>query len=56
MELETVKIKNNEGYIIINKSDFDSDKHKLYGVKDSPKQDDMFDKPVDKPVRKVAKQ
>lgn len=30
MKLETVKVKNEKGYIIINKSDFDEKNHKLY--------------------------
>lgn len=33
MKIETVKIEADEGYVIINKSDFDPKKHTLYGEK-----------------------
>jgi hypothetical protein len=40
MTCETVKIKNDRqesGYVIINKSDFNPDEHQLFGVEDEPK-------------------
>ena len=33
MELETVKVKHKDGFMIINKDDFDPKKHEVYGAK-----------------------
>lgn len=39
MKVETVKVVNENaknGYMIINKNDFDENSHKIYGEKDKP--------------------
>ena len=40
MRIPTVKIAQGDGFLIINESDFDPEKHQLFGVDPEPEDDD----------------